>query len=129
MRMGIVLAALISAASVPATAAEPGTLSGGALRKAVTGKVVYLRTQGVEVPIAYRGNGTMSGRLRAFVAALAGGTSPTDSGRWWISNDQLCQRWNRWLDGKAYCYRLRRDGGTVYWQRNDGRRGTARIGS
>jgi hypothetical protein len=110
----------------PAYAAEQ--LSSDELRKAVVGKTVYLRTQGVEIPITYNGSGTMNGRLKAFVAALAGGEKTQDSGKWWISNNQLCQRWNSWLDGKSYCYKLTPAGSQVQWQRNDGRSGTARIG-
>lgn len=128
MKRTIIFAAMIAAASVVANATETGTLSGDALRKAVTGKTVYLRTHGIELPISYRANGTMSGRLKALAAALAGGTSPTDSGKWWIAKDQLCQRWNQWLDGKSYCYKLQRKGAHVQWRRNDGRSGTLRIG-
>lgn len=123
----ILVAALIALASgAPAGAGEQ--LSGDALRKAVVGKTVYLRTQGVEIPISYSGSGTMNGRLKAFVAALAGGERTRDSGKWWISNHQLCQRWNSWLDGKSYCYKLTQAGNQVHWLRNDGRSGTARIG-
>jgi hypothetical protein len=32
------------------------------------------------------------------------------------------------MDGKAYCYKLTRQGNTVRWVRNDGRSGTARLG-
>lgn len=126
-KKAILAAMLVAAVSAgPAGAAEQ--LRGEALRKAVIGKTVYLRTQGVEVPITYSGGGTMSGRLKAFVAALAGGERTRDSGKWWISNHQLCQRWNSWLDGKSYCYKLTPVGNQVHWVRNDGRSGTARIG-
>ena len=128
MKRVLIAASMIMTVTVAANAASSGNLSGDALRKAVSGKTVYLRTQGVEVPISYRANGTMSGRLKAFVAALAGGTSPTDSGKWWISKDQLCQRWSQWLDGKSYCYKLQLKGAHVQWRRNDGRSGTLRIG-
>lgn len=128
MKRVLIAAAMIMTVTVAANAAGSGNLKGDALRKAVSGKTVYLRTQGVEVPIAYRANGTMSGRLKAFVAALAGGTSPTDSGKWWIAKDQLCQRWSQWLDGKSYCYKLQLKGAHVQWRRNDGRSGTLRIG-
>lgn len=107
--------------------ANAEVLTGTELRKAVSGKTVYLRTQGIELPISYRANGTMSGRLKAFVAALAGGAKTQDTGKWWITKGQLCQRWNSWLDRRSYCYTLRRAGSTVHWRRNDGRSGTARI--
>lgn len=123
----VFVAAALAGFATAAMAASSDELSGTELRKAVAGKTVYLNSSGIVLPINYRPNGTMSGRLQAFAAALAGG-SPVDSGRWWISSDQLCQRWNRWLDGKSYCYKLTRNGQSVVWVRNDGRSGTARLG-
>ncbi len=127
MKRATIIAAITGILATVATGASADILSEQELRKAVTGKTVYLRAQGIELPISYRSNGTMSGRLRAFVATLAGGTATADSGKWWISNNQLCQKWNRWLDGKSYCYKLSRNGSQVHWRRNDGRSGTARI--
>ena len=125
----LVFATVVLLSGLAAASAQPGSLAGKELRKAVSGRTVYLKTGwGVELPIAYRSNGTMSGRLKAFAAAMAGGNGQTDRGKWWISKDQLCQRWQHWLGGKAYCYRLARKGGAVHWTRNDGRSGTARIG-
>jgi hypothetical protein len=126
MKRVVTIIAMSGLLTVAAAGASAEVLSGQDLRKAVTGKTVYLRQQGIELPISYRANGTMSGRLSAFVAAL-GGTAMADSGKWWISNDQLCQRWSRWLDGKSYCYKLSRKGSQVRWRRNDGRTGTVRL--
>lgn len=123
----ILLAAVMCGIATIAQAANSSEMSGDELRNAVAGKTVYLSTSGIVLPISYRSNGTMRGRLKAFAAALAGG-QPVDSGRWWISNNQLCQRWSRWLDGKSYCYKLTRNGQNVVWVRNDGRSGTARLG-
>lgn len=123
-----ILAATLIALGGSSSIASAESLSGTQLRSAVVGKVVYLRTQGVEIPISYNGGGTMNGRLKTFAAALAGGAKTRDAGKWWISNDQLCQRWNSWLEGKSYCYKLTRNGNSVQWHRNDGRSGTARIG-
>ncbi|GBE43964.1 hypothetical protein BMS3Bbin10_02048 [bacterium BMS3Bbin10] len=128
MKRSLLIAALAGFATTAAYAASSDHLNGAELRQAVVGKTVYLSANGVVLPIAFRANGTMSGRLKAFAASVAGG-SPVDSGRWWISNNQLCQRWSQWLDGKSYCYKVSRNGQNVVWVRNDGRRGTARIGS
>src|SRR6478752_10372593 len=49
-------------------------------------------------------------------------------GKWWVENDQLCQKWTSWMDGQSYCYKLTLDGSKVTWVRNDGHSGTARIG-
>src|SRR5262249_26619538 len=56
------------------------------------------------------------------------GDGASDHGKWWVADDQLCQQWSSWMDGKSYCYKLTRNGSTVQWVRNDGRSGTARIG-
>jgi hypothetical protein len=112
-----------------ATAASSGELNGSAIRKALVGKIVYLSDRGIVLPIKYSRNGTMNGRLKISTAGFAGSTPTRDMGRWWISRDQLCQRWNRWQGGKSYCYKLSRQGPNVVWIRNDGRRGTARIGT
>ncbi|HXF53571.1 MAG TPA: hypothetical protein VNK52_05550 [Hyphomicrobiaceae bacterium] len=104
--------------------AENGPLSGESLRAAVAGKTVYLATPVGALPISYRPNGTMlgrSGRLAMYVG------SELDYGTWWIARDRLCQRWDTWLEGKAYCYTMRREGDVVHWSRNDGRTGTATI--
>lgn len=124
----ILAAAVTIAAAAAVQAGNPGHMIGPELRKAVAGKTVYLKTSGIVLPIAYRPNGTMSGQLQAFAAAFSGDRPVTDKGKWWIDGNRLCQRWSQWLDGRSYCYKLTRDGQTVRWQRNDGRRGTARIG-
>lgn len=127
MKRILLIAALAGSTANVALAANPGDLNGPEVREAVAGKTVFLSSSGIVLPIAYRKNGTMSGRLQASAAAFAGGVSTQDTGRWWISKDQLCQRWNHWQGGKSYCYKLTRQGQNVVWVRNDGRRGTARI--
>jgi hypothetical protein len=104
--------------------AEPTLLSGESLRSAVAGKTVFLSTPVGSLPIVYRANGTMSGSARQL--ALYAGTD-SDRGVWWVTNDRLCQRWQTWLEGKSYCYRMERNGNTVNWSRDDGRTGTATL--
>jgi hypothetical protein len=98
------------------------------LRKAVSGKTVYLKISGFELPIRYAASGSMTGSMSTVAAALARGDGASDRGKWWIAGDQLCQRWTSWMDGKSYCYQLTLKGTSVRWVRNDGRSGTARIG-
>ena len=129
MKRILLIAALAGSVATVSQAASFSDLNGTAVRKAVSGKTVFLSASGIVLPIAYRSNGTMSGRLKASAAALAGNASMQDKGRWWISKDRLCQRWNRWQGGKSYCYKLSRQGQQVVWVRDDGRRGTARISS
>lgn len=114
--------------SAPAAISDtPKQLKGSALEKVVAGKVIHMKTEGVTLPISYKPNKTMTGKLRAVASLLAGSTPTSDQGKWWIDKDRLCQRWNKWLDNKSFCYKLKRDGQTVHWERNDGRKGTARL--
>ena len=71
----------------------------------------------------------MSGRMSTVAASFSRGDGASDSGKWWVADDQLCQQWSSWMDGKTYCYKLTRNGSTVQWVRNDGRSGTARVSS
>lgn len=108
--------------------AEPVTLSGEELRQAISGKTVYLNISGFELPIRYAANGRMSGKMSMVAASFSRGDGSSDHGKWWVADDQLCQQWSSWLDGRSYCYKLTRNGSSVRWVRNDGHSGTARIG-
>lgn len=123
------LAAAFSALAFgAAVAVEPASLSGDELRKAVSGKTVYLRISGFELPIRYSPGGSMAGSMGAVASTLARGDGASDRGKWWVSGSQLCQRWSSWMEGKSYCYKFTRRGNSVSWVRNDGRSGSARIG-
>jgi len=123
------LTAVFSALALGAAlAAEPASLSGDELRKAVSGKTVYLNVSGFELPIRYAANGSMSGKMGTVAASFSRGDGASDTGKWWVADNQLCQKWSSWMDGSAYCYKLTRQGNTVRWVRNDGRSGTARLG-
>ena len=128
MKIGAWVGASGLALVATASLAAPTQLAGDALRQAVSGKTVYLNISGFELPINYAANGRMSGKMSTVAASFSRGDGAQDRGKWWVANDQLCQQWTSWMDGKAYCYRLTRDGATVRWVRNDGRSGTARIG-
>jgi hypothetical protein len=128
MRFGTLVIAMTLALPAMAARAEPVTLSGDALRQAITGKIVFLNISGFELPIRYAANGRMSGRMSAVAASFSRGDGAQDRGKWWVAGDRLCQQWSSWMDGKTYCYRLTVAGATVHWVRNDGRSGTARIG-
>ena len=112
-------AALALGASPSETAAAEASLAGNVLRNTVSGKTVYLKISGFELPIRYSPNGSMAGSMGVVAASLAQGDSASDRGKWWISGNQLCQRWTSWMDGKSYCYTLTRQGRSVS--------GTARI--
>ncbi len=124
-------AALLLAASLalPAQAALGAEqLAGDALRQAISGKIVYLNISGFDLPIRYSANGRMTGKMGTVAASFSRGDGTQDSGKWWVADDQLCQKWTSWMNSKQYCYKLTRQGATVRWVRDDGRSGTARIG-
>lgn len=124
------MALMLGATIVASEAAETkSALAGDELRKAISGKTVYLKISGFDLPIRYAAGGAMSGSMSTVMAALARGDGASDRGKWWIEGNQLCQRWNVWMDGKSYCYKFTANGRAVHWVRNDGRSGTARIGS
>jgi len=128
MKIGeIVLAASLVLPATAALGTGATQLSGDGLRSAISGKTVYLKISGFELPISYSANGRMTGKMGTVAASISRGDGASDSGKWWVSGDQLCQKWTSWMDGKQYCYKLSQKGSTVVWVRNDGRSGTARI--
>jgi hypothetical protein len=129
MLMQTLLTAAFSALALGvALAAEPASLRVMSSAKAVSGKTVYLRISGFELPIHYSPGGSMAGGMGGVAATIAREESASDRGKWWVSASQLCQRWSSWMEGKTYCYKLTRQGNSVTWVRNDGRSGSARIG-
>lgn len=118
--LALAFAGLVATAGV-ATAAD-------SLRQTVSGKTIVFRISGVDVPITYRANGSMSGKVVGFIAKVVSNEPTSDRGKWWVKNGKLCQRWRHWSEGKTYCYTVKTNGNTVAWQRNDGRSGTAQIG-
>jgi hypothetical protein len=123
MRVGMIAAAFVACAAQGVGAVEPEAESQG-LRKIVSGRTIELNTPLGGLPISYRVDGTMRGKAEN-LAAYTGSTQ--DSGIWWIAANKLCQRWQRWLDGKPYCFTLQQQGRAVQWTRNDGLTGTATI--
>lgn len=129
MRIGI-LAALVTLSSSALAGEEAAVLKGNELRNAISGKTVYLMTSvGAEIPIRYMRNGTIHGTVSASLAALGGESVYSDTGRWWVMRDHLCQQWENWSDNRSHCYEFRTAGSSVQWRRNDGQTGTARIAS
>ena len=130
MRKSVFLAVLLLMGGSALAGDEATILTGNRLREAVSGKTIYLMTPlGSEIPIQYQPNGTMRGSSSATLAVLAGESVTSDTGRWWIVREQLCQQWKKWADSRSHCYKLRTAGASVEWRRNDGQSGTARIAS
>lgn len=122
------LAAGLALPATSALSAEHTRLLGDELRQAIIGQTVYLNVSGFELPIRYAANGRMRGTMGTVAASFSRGDGASDSGKWWVADDQLCQKWTSWMDSKAFCYKLTRQGQSIRWVRNDGRSGTARLG-
>jgi hypothetical protein len=125
MRHMLALPLLLS--SVALASAAP--MTGEDIRKEIVGRAVYLAVPvGGEFPLNYRPSGRVDGDGEAL--GLGRFLAPKDTGRWWISGDQLCQRFNKWYDGATSCFRLTRTGQrSISWVRDNGQTGTARIGA
>jgi hypothetical protein len=118
-----VAAACLCAATV--AEAEPGRLSGQEITGLVAGATVEIETPlGTKLPVRYTVDGKMSGQARDLASYLG---AASDTGRWWVTPDQLCHKWNRWFDSEPQCLRLRKEGRTIHWRSQDGNSGTAVI--
>ena len=93
----------------------------------IGGKKVLLATgYGIEFPMYYRANGSVTGDGEG--TTLGKFFAPKETGRWWVDGSQMCQQFPTWYDGKPLCFELKRTGDTtMIWYREDGKKGTARI--
>ena len=114
----------LAALAAEAACAEEGALAGPALRSVVAGKTLVLATPMGQVPIQFAVNGSLSAYAPDLKTYLG---TDRDRGTWWVSNGRLCQKWEKWLDGRSHCFTVRTTGTTVHWTRDDGLNGTARI--
>lgn len=107
--------------------ANASALNNNEIKSLVKGKVVFLKIPiGGEFPLRYRSNGTVLGDGSA--VGLAKFFTPKDSGRWWVKDNQLCQKWEEWYKGKTACFVISNlDGKKFLWKRNDGKKGSGRV--
>lgn len=118
-------AVVLMACPSPVAAAS---MSGDDIRTKIIGNRVYLAVPfGGEFPLFYQTSGRVDGSGEA--VGLGRYMAPTDSGRWWVDGNRLCQRWQRWYDGEPFCFTVSYQGNNrIGWRRDDGLTGTARIG-
>ena len=121
------LAAALLLSAAARAADEP--LAASDIRNEIIGRRIYLAAPlGGELPLFYSANGKVDGSGEA--VGLGKWLKPNDSGRWWIAGDRLCQKFDTWYDGKPMCFELKRSGaGKVFWKRDNGETGIARIGN
>lgn len=102
-------------------------LSGDQIKGLIGGKRVHLATSyGIEFPLQYASNGRVTGDGSG--TTLGQYVAPKETGKWWVSNDRMCQKFPTWYDGRQFCFQLKMTGqGTLEWVRDDGYRGKARI--
>ncbi len=106
-------------------AGEPVRLSGSEIRALVAGTTVAIDAPlGTKLPVRYTRDGELLGEARDLAPYLG---AAFDTGRWWISADELCHRWKHWFNSEPQCLRLRKEGRTIYWHNRDGNTGTAMI--
>jgi hypothetical protein len=110
------------------TQARSADLVGQQISDLIAGATVEIDTPaGTKVQVRYAPDGKLSGSAPSLAWYL--GTA-SDSGRWWATSDELCHKWNRWLNSEPQCMRLSkagRAGGVIHWRSHDGYRGTAMI--
>jgi hypothetical protein len=105
--------------------AEP--LGSDQIKQLIGGKKVFLSTPlRIELPLIYRNDGSVVGNISGF--SMASMFTPSESGRWWVENDKLCQKWPTWYKGKQFCFKIVQTGpNKIAWTRDDNYSGTARI--
>lgn len=124
------MATLASALLVTSAAtANPNRYDAAEIKQSIIGKRIYLAVPfGGEFPLNYRVNGQVDGSGEAL--GLGKLAKPSDTGRWWIDGDRLCQKFTTWYKGEPMCFELERiSDNTLKWTRNNGQTGTARIGN
>jgi SH3 domain-containing protein len=118
----ITAAACLGATMAQAQSAE---LSGQQISDLVAGATVEIETPlGTKLPVRYARNGRVSAEAGGLAWFLG---SATDKGRWWVTSDQLCHKWNQWLGSEPQCMRLSKAGRIIHWRSQDGYTGTATI--
>lgn len=128
MLRALLAAAMIAVVVSPAVQADARQLSGDEIRNKIAGKRVFLAVPlGGEFPLFYQTSGRVDGSGDA--VGLGRYMAPTDSGRWWIMGDRLCQQWRSWYNGREFCFTISSTTpGRITWRRDDGFSGSARVG-
>ena len=124
---GVRFLAPVLALCLLAAPAAAEALSGDKLKSFISGKRIYLAVPlGGEIPLNYRPGGTVDGTGEA--AGLGRYMTPKDRGRWWVSGNRLCQKWQQWYDGKTFCFTVTKlADNRIRWVRDDGKSGVARL--
>lgn len=111
------------------TAAFAAGMTEAEIREKIIGHTIYLEApMGAEFPLNYRTSGVVDGDGKAL--GIGKLIQPSDTGKWWIADDKLCQQFNTWYKGAKMCFDLTATGADkVKWVRDNGESGVARIGN
>ncbi len=124
--IGALGATLVTFSASVADASKGKLLTSSSAKRVLTGSAILIRMPlGGGFKISYGRNGRLSGSSSVFSVNTSSGSK--DRGKWWVRKGQVCQQWDTWYKGKPYCFKLRLDGNTVYWTRNDGLSGKAKL--
>ncbi len=99
--------------------------TGKAIRSALVGKTMALKTSFGTILIKFFADGRMEGKTGKAIALATG--IATATGTWSVVKNQLCQRWQKLMAGRQICFSLRIEKDTVHWTRSNGQKGTARL--
>ncbi len=101
-------------------------IAGAEIPETIGDKKVTLITMGFKFPLYYTSSGAVSGDGTA--VGLAKWFNPKETGRWWVKDNQLCQKFPTWYKGKTFCFTLKSSGeNRLQWTRDDGFSGKAMI--
>lgn len=111
------------------TATRAAGMTEADIREKIIGRTIYLEApMGGEFPLNYRTSGVVDGDGKAL--GIGKLIQPSDTGKWWIADDKLCQQFNTWYKGAKMCFDLTVTGADkVKWVRDNGESGMARIGN
>lgn len=116
-------ALILTTMSFPSYASD---LAGSDIKQLISGKRVLLSTKWGAFPLRYEpdkqvtGDGSGLGMARFF--------APKETGKWWITENQLCQQFPTWYKGRSFCFAISQTGpNEIKWVREDGYSGTATI--
>src|SRR4029078_12520150 len=105
--------------------AEPVRMTGDDIKRAMPGALLESATPlRLSIPLKVGSDGLMSAEAGALGLTLG---ATKDRGRWWTEGDKLCMKWFRWVDAKARCMVLHREGNRVQGAEGSGESGTATI--
>jgi Bacterial SH3 domain/Peptidase M15 len=121
----ITVTCFVGFATVATAEADKPLLSGPEIASLVTGASIEVDTPlGSKMPVHYGQDGELFGHARQLALYLG---AKTDTGRWWVSSDRLCHKWNRWFNSEPQCIGLQKEGRLIRWWAANGTSGTALI--